>query len=349
MARITLSRNPLPWSGLIVRLAFGLSLSLVTLWWAMRDVDLSALLATLQAASLLWVLAAFGISVLVGLTKTARWQVLYGPVSGKVRFERLFSVLMIAQMINVLIPIRLGEIIRIGLMKQTGQPAATTASTVLIEKTLDFMAAGIMASLLVALTVTPGWLSQSAGSVLFVGVSLFAGLFLLWGLRDRIERWVTRGLNFGHILPEAWRTRLLSLVQKMLASLGLLADWISLSGVLLWTAVIWMLSLLTTLALFYAFDINLTLAAVVVMTLAAGFSNLAPSPGLVGVVPALAVAVLDYYQVAAATAFGFGLMLNAVMVVPLVVLGCWAIWPRFVGVLALFSAAKAPGHQAYVE
>jgi uncharacterized protein (TIRG00374 family) len=256
----------------------------------------------------------------------------------------LFSALMITQMVNVVIPIRIGEVVRIGLMKQSGQPGATTLATIAIEKAIDLVAAGLIAVAVVVLAVAPVWLQNWAGSVLVMGFILLVGLVLVWYLRGWIERGLTRALALGSWLPERWQSRLLRVAHTMLQSFGALTNWTVLVRVVLWTMLTWLFSLLTMLTLFVAFDLQLPVAAVAVLMLSISFSNIVPAPpGLVGVIQAIAVVVLGGYGVSQSTALGFGVVLNVIAVAPLILLGSLGLGQRTAAVMQLFR--KSPwGH-----
>jgi hypothetical protein len=92
---------------------------------------------------------------------------------------------MAAQAINLIIPIRLGELVRLVWMKQAGQPGAITLSTILVEKAIDLLSIGVMAMSLVALAVAPIGLRSWAIGTLVIGLALAFGLALIWRLRAR--------------------------------------------------------------------------------------------------------------------------------------------------------------------
>jgi len=234
-------------------------------------------------------------------------------------------------MVNVIIPIRVGELVRIGLMKQSGQPGAATLSTIVVEKAFDLVAAGLMAFALVALSIAPDWLRQPAMSMLLVGVLLVIGLSIVWLLRVRMERLLGRVLALGGWLPEIWQGRLLRVTSTTLDAFGTLTNLRLLARVLFWTTVVWLLSLFAILALFAAFDLSLPVAAAVILILAITFSSIVPSPpALVGVMHAIAVFELGEYGIPQFKALGFGIVMNVVLVAPLIVLGGIALWQRIV-------------------
>jgi uncharacterized membrane protein YbhN (UPF0104 family) len=231
---------------------------------------------------------------------------------------------MAAQAINLIIPIRLGELVRLVWMKQAGQPGAITLSTILVEKAIDLLSIGVMAMSLVALAVAPIGLRSWAIGTLVIGLALAFGLASVWRLRARLKGW--RGPGWRSWLPERWQGQLGRVIYDLPAALAVLADWRSLLSVLWWTMIIWLLSVLTIVALFAAFQLRLPVVAAVFIMLAVIASNVAPSPpAMVGVMQVIAVLILGQYGVDRPVAIGFGTVLNVVTVVPLLILGGWAI------------------------
>lgn len=312
-----------------VRLAVGVLIGAIALGWAVHGLERVTIFHSLGAVSPAWVGLAVAGVMAVALTKAARWGALY-PASGlRPPFWELFSVLVAGQMVNLVIPIRLGELVRLGLMKQAGQPGATTLSTILLEKALDLVTVALVAVSLVALAAAPDWLRESAGTLLPIGLTLIVGLLLVWWRRESLERGLARLLRSVNWWPGPWPGWLAATFHTMLAALRTLTDWRSMTVVLFWTMIIWLLSLLTMVALLAAFGLHLPLTAAVILMLAVSSSNMAPSPpALVGLMQGLAVLVLGQYGVAQATALDIGIVLNVIIVLPPILLGCWALWAR---------------------
>lgn len=317
----------------------GIVIGALALGWAVGGIDGQSVLRALASAQYGWVAVSLGLVFAVALVKTIRWGTLYRVNAPRPSFADLFSALLITQMVNVIIPIRIGELIRIGLMKQSGQPGAATLATIAIEKAIDLVAAGLIALAVVALAVAPPWLQNWASSILVIGIILIVGLALVWTLRDRIAGGLTRALAWGGWLPERWQARTVRIVRTMLEAFGALTDWRALVRVSFWTILAWLCSLLAIWTLILAFDLRLSLAAAAIIMLSIGFSNIVPTlPGLVGVMQAIAVAVLGSYGVPQSIALGFGIVLNVVTVAPLVLLGLLGLWLRAVSLLPLLRA-----------
>jgi uncharacterized protein (TIRG00374 family) len=336
------TRLPTRRSWLLTQLAVGLLIGALTLAWAVRGLDLHLVLQSLVTAHYAWVLVSLACVIGVALSKAARWSALYGISERRTTFREVFSALIISQMVNVVIPIRVGELVRIGLMKQSGQPGATTLSTIVVEKSFDLVAAGLMALSIVMLTMVPAWLPERAIGLLVIGLVLVVGLALIWYLRAWVEKALAYILAWGGWLPQRWQAGLLHVFHTMLDAFGTLTNPGCLVRVLFWTTIAWLFSLVNILTLFAAFGLNLPVAAGVVLIITLLFSNIVPSPpALVGVMHVIAVVVLGEYGVSQTVAMGFGILLNVITVAPLIVVGSLAFWQRAASLLRVLRGHSA--------
>ncbi len=319
-----------------LRLLIGLLIGAGALSWAAAGVEWPAVGRSLAAVSPLWLGTALLGVIGVSVGKAARWQALYRPTSpSPPAFSQCLAVWLTAQTLTSLLPLRVGEVVRLGLMKRSGQPVAITLSTLVVEKALDLMSAGLMAASLLGLAAGPAWFNRAAPGLIALSLVVMVGLLGLWrgqgraGLRlSASERW----------LPAGWSRRLQQTGQTFLAALALLSQGRALVPVSLWTLAIWLGSLGTIKALLVAYDLALPLAAAALIMLALLFSNLAPTPpAMLGLIPGIAVAILGPYGVAQPTALGFGLMLNLVIAGPVLLAGSLTLWAQATAVLSLFN------------
>jgi uncharacterized membrane protein YbhN (UPF0104 family) len=236
---------------------------------------------------------------------------------------------MISQMLNLVIPIRLGEVARLGLMRQENRPVGATFGTIVVEKTLDLLAVGLVLLVAIPLALAPQTLRLEAGATgLLLGVALFAGLIVLGRLEKPVSAWLARQPGpSGARLGRAWHWARRA-VSAALASMAALRGR-QLARVAALTAAIWLLSLITVQVMLQAFGLPLGWGAPVALMLALTSSNWAPTPpAMIGVVGAVTMAVLDPFGVDPARGLALGTVLNAVLVGPPVLLGGIALWMR---------------------
>ncbi len=301
------------------------------LWFSLRGLDLTALGAALLRARGGWLAAALGAVLLVALLKAARWHLLYPPAARLVNWRKIFPTLMIAQMLNVVIPLRVGELARIGLMAQDGVSAGATLSTIVVEKSLDLLTVGALVGAFAPLTLLPEWLPATAGlNMALTGAGILGMLLLAWRYRAALKTLAVRLVEFRGWLPARWRERLVRLLNDMLEGLGALHTWRNALPVLLFTTLSWVTSVATMVCMLAAFDFPARWQTALVLSLAIYLSNLVPlPPGLVGVVSAVTVVTLGWFGLPRLETAALGVALNVVLVGPLVLLGGAAVWLRF--------------------
>ncbi|MGE5603571.1 MAG: lysylphosphatidylglycerol synthase transmembrane domain-containing protein [Nitrososphaerales archaeon] len=313
-----------------LQVAGGLLVGAICLWVSLRQVQFGAFLAQFASFSFPLVGLATASVVLVACGKALRWQWLYAGAPPPLPWSTHFSILMISQMLNLVVPIRLGEVARLGLMRQQGRPVGLTFGTIVVEKTLDLLAVGLVVLAALPLALIPESLRMEAGAAgVLLGVVLFAALLVLGRLEKPIVAALAR-------IPEPRGPRLARLLNwGRHAAASTLASMASLRGKQLarvagLTAGIWLLSLVTVQIMLAAFRIDAGWSAALVVMLALMSSNWAPTPpAMIGVVGAVTMAVLAAFGVEPSRGLALGTVLNGVLVGPPVLLGGVALGIRF--------------------
>jgi glycosyltransferase 2 family protein len=118
-------------------LAF-LSLGLVLLWLAFRDIDFKNLSKGLKEANYFWLIPALAFATLAYLSRARRWNLLIHPLGYKPSFKNSFYAMMTGYLANIALP-RIGEITKcVALGKKEKIPVDQLIGTVVIERTIDF-------------------------------------------------------------------------------------------------------------------------------------------------------------------------------------------------------------------
>ncbi len=161
----------------------GVLLSGAFLWLAFRDVSLSQLSTILNQVDWRFVLLALMMSIAGTLARALRWQLLYHPHQEHTSFLYMSGLLFFSQMLNLLIPARIGELGRMYFMQPINP--ARTLGAIAVEKLLDLLT--LLAFLLVLpLVITlPDWFEGSRQSFLVLTISLFLVSFLIFALRKK--------------------------------------------------------------------------------------------------------------------------------------------------------------------
>jgi len=171
-----------------LRPALGFLLSAAGLFLVLREVDWPLLGETLGQVKLGWLLAAGVFEMLAVWVNAIRWRYLFWP-HHQPAAGRLFAVLNVAQLVNTVLPGRLGLPLRAFLLGDSGSMRVTTLATLAVEKVLEGVtllpvAMLVLTSAAISGIVLLGLLLGLAGSM------RWKGIILAWSSRAAGGRWV---------------------------------------------------------------------------------------------------------------------------------------------------------------
>jgi hypothetical protein len=278
-----------------MRLAINLVLSLGMLalctWLVWPDGDERGQLLT-EIGRLHWAdvkpyLAAYlGLSLVIHLCRSLRWNHLLAPLGVRVPVGPLLAISSVGMMAILALPARLGELVRPGLLRKGGYTTTAAAlGTVAVERIVD----GLIISLLVFVAFfahhgpgSPGWMMPTAyGALGAFGVALVFLVFAMWRPEPTVRFCVALTLlpRFAPRLAAAIEHKLLDMIRGF----AVLKDVRNLTLFLIWSMVYWGANGLGVWVLAHAFGLPLSLVgAYATMGLLGVGISLPNSPGLVG-------------------------------------------------------------------
>jgi uncharacterized membrane protein YbhN (UPF0104 family) len=273
------------------------------LWWFVREMNFAALGRALRSAKLWPLVVAAGLNFVCLWGKAVCWRIMLAP-RHKVSVARLFRYTIAAFAASAIAPARAGEVLRVWTLKRRdGVPAADTAAVAVAEKLLD----GISMLILVApvpllLHGLPSWVVTAIALCAAIAIALFIGLFIAVG---RVEETTSR-----------------TLIRRFLAGLHVLRSPKRLLGSLALLILVWSADLGEVMLVLYAVDIQLPVAAGLLILFTLNLTIAVPStPAQVGALEVGALAALDLLHVAHEQALAFALLYHALQVVPLIAAG----------------------------
>jgi uncharacterized protein (TIRG00374 family) len=134
-------------TGAFLRVGIGLAVSIFSIWFVLRDVDLGDAWTIIQTASPAWL--ALGLLFLSAdiLFRAVRWQRLILPIQ-RVRFLPILSYLLVGYLANNVLPARLGELVRSHYLGDRERISrASTLGTVVVERVVDIVVLVAIAAL----------------------------------------------------------------------------------------------------------------------------------------------------------------------------------------------------------
>jgi uncharacterized membrane protein YbhN (UPF0104 family) len=274
------------------------------LWWFLRKVDFAELGKQMRSAKLWPLVLAASLNFLCLWGKAVCWRIMLAP-HHRVGVGRLFRYTIATFAASAIAPARAGEVLRVWTLKRRdGVPVADTAAVAVAEKLLD----GISMIILVAPVpfLLPGLPWQVAGGIALcaaIALALFIGLFIAVGRVGESassRTWVRRFVAGMHVLRSP---------KRVIGSLVLL--------ILVWSA-----DLGEVMAVFYALDIDLPVAAGLLVLFSLNLWIAIPStPAQFGALEAGAISALQLLQVGGEKAAAFALLYHALQVLPLLAAG----------------------------
>ncbi len=308
------------WNSNWFRLVIGTSISLVFLYLALKDVPLGDVAQSLARANYMWVALAVAVVVLGSYLRAVRWMRLYYPMDKGLRAWQMWGISLIGQMLNIILPWRVGEIARIALAGEIEKRSKTqTLATLGIEKIFDTL---MLLAILIAIPffmALPNWLEESRA-----GLTITALILIMTALALLISRnWLL--VIIGKI-PYLQR-RLFERAQLALSSLDVLKRWDVHLELQALSALVWFLGGLTNYLILLALNLPLALISAFVLLAVLQVGGFVPSsPGRVGVFQYLCILALALFGVDKSTGLTYGILLYLVAYGPPMILGVLFLW-----------------------
>ncbi len=309
----------------------GAVLTVLLLWWVLRDVSPAEVLAELGRANPWWMLLAVALATFSFVLRAMRWRVLLEPGHTGSSFDARFGATCAGFAANNIFPARLGEIVRAYTLARVARlPFGASVGSLVVERVLDGL---VLASFLGGAIVLPGFPlgeTEAAGYVrraALIGSIVFAcGFVVLW-LMARAPDAALRfwSISLGRLVPDRFSERLTGLVETFLHGLGALAGVGVLARAVGWSYVVWgclAASMWTGLLAFGITGPGLVGAAFLQAVI--GFAVALPStPGFFGLFEAGTRIGLQPWSVPDALVVSFATSYHILTFVPITLLGLW--------------------------
>ncbi len=308
----------------------GVGISLALLGYLFSKVEYRQLWRSLASADVpLLLIAAVVISSTL-VMRAWRWQYLLKPVK-HVRFSNSMAATCIGMMANMILPVRLGEIVRavvLGHLERIDKSASF--ATVVVDRLLDgftilFILAVIL--LIAPLPVDQDWQRRLQwGGVAFflLYCAVFALLFYLYRSPARVLQCIRRLCSR---LPARWVDRLCRFLASFSAGLHILDRTENLAQIIVSSVVLWGLIGVYNFIIVLAFHLNLPWAVGFILVMAQAAAVMIPSsPGFVGTHHAASVACLSLWGIGPEAALSVALVMHAIGYFLTIAIGAVYLW-----------------------
>ncbi|HEY7705746.1 MAG TPA: lysylphosphatidylglycerol synthase transmembrane domain-containing protein [Gaiellaceae bacterium] len=280
----------------------GLVAVVLLLWW--RGPEWGLVVDAFQAVSWRWVGVALLLNLVSVLVRAVSWNVVIRqalPRPWQPPFGRVFSAFAVGLLANAVLPGRIGELARVGVLARHAPRGlgitGRLLGTVFAHRLFDLVPALLLTAFVLATTRIPHWAVTSLELVAVGGIALFLVAILVAG---RELRPIPEGAMAAR--------RLLTMAQRGLNVLrepraAAVAALLQTSG--------WLIQLLAVWSMMKAFGIDAPISAAAVVLLLMNVATIFPLwPGNIGLLQAVVALPLVSYGVAYSTGLAFGLGLQ---------------------------------------
>jgi uncharacterized protein (TIRG00374 family) len=273
------------------------------LWW--RGPDWSLVGDAFTAVHWQWVVAAIGLNLLSVIARAIAWstvirQAIEPPAP---RFPLVFSAFSVGLFANAVLPGRIGELARVGVLtrKLPHRRGAwpTLVGTVVAHRTFDIFPVIALIVWVLLTAKIPHWAVASLAVIVAVGFGLLT--FAVASARSRHRS------TFDELGPVR------ALVTRVRTGLGIMRDPTAAGIAVLFQTLGWICQLLAVYTAMRAFGIKEVLPAAGLVLLLMNVATIFPLwPGNVGLLQAAVALPLVQYGVAYPRGFAFGIGLQAI-------------------------------------
>jgi len=299
-----------------LKLLVGVGISVGLFGYLVWTVDVRELAGLLARTRWEWVVLGSALGPLVVWTRARRWWYLFPPGSEP---PGLVPATMIGYMANNVLPLRAGEFVRVYVVaRRWGHGFWTALATLIVERVLDSLVIVFIMGLLVLRIPVPRTLEIGAAALLAIDLVAVGVLCFLAIAPARARRLVER-------LTGRWpalQRRVVGILSTFVRGLEGVRTRAHLLPLVLWTAIVWIISAVAAWAIFRALHLELPWVAGWAVLGFVGLGVAIPSaPGYIGVFHAAATIALTIFGVPATTAFGYALLFHATQILPITLVG----------------------------
>ncbi|MCA9722163.1 MAG: flippase-like domain-containing protein [Gemmatimonadetes bacterium] len=318
----------------------GIAVSVAMVWYAFRTTPFADVWSRITAMRVVPMLVGVVLATLSFPIRVPRWSILLRREDGSaIPWQPLWHAIAMGFAANNILPLRLGEVLRIGAVSRLAPvPFPSALASVAVERVLDALTA--VALLAVALMVvdlpTATGLGRQAGTAGILGLVALVGAIA-------VARWPRLATGpVRAVLPDTrLRSVLLGIIERLVSGLGALGDPRRAIPVVGWSIALWLVNAAAFWAAFGAFGIDVSFAGAVIVQGALLFGIALPSsPGYAGVFETVIMLTLqEFFGVPADIGLAYAITFHVCSFVPITLLGVWSLLTSGLSVRSLREAA----------
>jgi len=307
------------WLSRATKALIGVGVSVVFVVITLRGVDLTQVRAHLGEINTTTLLPVFMSLSLVFLIKAFRWWYLMLPVK-RFSFKRIFIATVIGFMVNNVLPLRGGDLLRAHLLgRQENIGTTTIFATVALDRVFEVLSLLTVSLLMLFLIPLPGWMWDS---VIILVIAFLCGVIAIAAFLSPpklIGKWWKYLVS---LLPSNLEGAVSKFTRQARIGLDAGSGKIRLTNLYILAV---SESAVTGFLVYYSLKmigIELTLAAVMSVMIAMNLAVILPAaPANIGVFEFAVMTTLEFFQFNKSIALSGAVILHAISIIPVSLLG----------------------------
>jgi uncharacterized protein (TIRG00374 family) len=331
-----------------LRVGIGLSVSLFFLGLILWRADPRKIADALFAANYVWLIPAVLIFFVELWVRAVRYRHIVKSLRPAATASGLFPILVIGNMANNLLPLRIGELVRAYMIGERYQLSKMASlGTGVVERLFDGLT---LLGLLTATVIVLG-ASGTIHDITLTAVAVFALALAIFiaclASPDGSERVVTR---LARPLPNRFRNAIVRLAVSFIEGLRSLRHPSAIAWVAATSIVCWVLEALVFACVGQAFGFSINWGYYVMAVGAANLALTAPSsPGGTGLFEFVVMQVMLLAGVAESSAAAYALAAHFTVLLPATLLGLYCLWSMHTTLGSITHHAEAAMEPVVVE
>ena len=312
-------------SGRWLRIAVSVAMSALFLWLAVRGVHWEDAAAALRGANYVWVVSMLPVTVWTLFVRAQRWRVFLHDV-GVPPLRPLVSATNIGFMANMVLPLRIGEVIRPVLLSRRAHLSLSgVLASVLLERIFDMFTILFLFGVSVSLVTVSDEVRQWGWMLTGLAVAV-AAVIVLIRVQERLALRIARRL--ADLVPGQAGDSAYHFAEGFVRALEMLDSPMAYVKAFAWSLYLWMAISVVYVFGFWAFhmDVPELRGALVMTTLVAIAVSVPSAPGFIGSFQLGCVLGLRIFGVNESAALAFSLIVHLSQFVGVIGAGLYSLW-----------------------
>ena len=310
-----------------IRIGLGVGVSVLLLGLAVRNVDWAEAVAALRGANYLYVVPMLAVTLWGLLVRAQRWRLFLRPV-GVPPLATLVHATNIGFMANMILPLRIGEVIRPVLVNRREHlPLSGLLASIVLERIFDMFT--ILLLFGVSALLVPVSDQVSRWGAMLTAVAAAVGVVILL-IRWQERRALSIFRRCCELLPAKIGEPAYGFVGGFVTALEILDSPIAFIKALTWSLYLWLVITMTYVlgAAGFGLQAPYFVTGLVVTTVVAIAVSVPSAPGYIGAFQLGCVLGLAIFGIPESPAIAYSIVLHLTQFVAIVGAGLYSLWTQ---------------------